>query len=217
MATLITRTNTSQSLALSVHNGVRTTTWSVPSSKDESVEETQVIHDPGRYKGVPLSENPLVPPYHWHWNQDEYFHIKRGRFIFTLEGTDTTYSSTSPQPIFVPKKARHTFRVDPDCEEECELVITASPDDENSVSERFFRNLYSYLDDCEKQKVSPSLVQLLCFIHSAGASLALPGPALVSQWASWLLGLVVGRFGGWLLGYKSSYPEYYDVKMAKKA
>lgn len=60
------------------------------------------------------------------------------------------------------------------------------------------------------------MVQLLLFIHSAEVSLALPGPAVVSEWGSWLLGVVVGRFGGWLLGYRSSYPEYYDVKMAKK-
>jgi len=216
MATLLTRTNTSQSLSLTVHNGARTSTWSVPASKDDSVEEHQVIHDPARYKDIPLSQNPLVPPYHWHWSQDEYFQIKRGSFIFTLEGVDTIYTSTSPQPIFIPTRTRHTFRANPDSPEPCEVIITASPEDQSGISERFFRNLYSYLDDCEKQKVAPSVVQLLLFLHSAEVSLALPGPALVSRWAGWSLGVVVGRFGGWLLGYKSSYEEYYDEKMAKK-
>lgn len=60
------------------------------------------------------------------------------------------------------------------------------------------------------------MVQMLLFIHSADISLALPGPAFVSQWVSWSLGVVVGRFGGWLLGYKDSYEEYYDPKLAKK-
>lgn len=149
--------------------------------------------------------------------QDEYFHVKRGQFIFTLEGKEITYSSTDPQPIHIPARARHIFRANPTCKEECEIVITASPPEQSGISERFFKNLYSYLDDCEKHKVAPSLVQLLLFIHSAEVGLALPGPALLSQWVSWGLGVVVGRFGGWLLGYKSSYPEYYDAKMAKKA
>lgn len=78
-------------------------------------------------------------------------------------------------------------------------------------SEKFFRNVYSYLDDCYLQGVSPKLSQLLLFLDSAEMSVALPGPAWLAQKASYALGVVIGRwYGGYVLGYKSSYPEYWD-------
>ena len=40
----------------------------------------------------------------------------------------------------------------------------------------------------------------------------------VMRFLSWGLGVVVGRwFGQYVLGMKSSYPEYYDEKMVKRA
>jgi hypothetical protein len=36
------------------------------------------------------------------------------------------------------------------------------------------------------------------------------------RWLSWGLGVVMGRwYGGWWLGLKSNYGEYFDEKMAK--
>lgn len=116
--------------------------------------------------------------------------------------------------IRIPATARHTFRADETCTEECIVEISASPED--GISEEFFRNIYSYLDDCLNQNVSPSLPQLLLFLNHAQVSLAFPGPALLMRWVSWMMGVVVGRwFGGYVLGYKSSYPEYWDPKRGK--
>lgn len=74
----------------------------------------------------------------------------------------------------------------------------------------FFRNIYSYLDDCYIQNVSPSLPQLLMMLDSAEISMAFPGPALFARPASYVFGVVFGRWLGALLGYKSSYPEYWN-------
>jgi len=215
MATALKRSVTSSGPSLTVHNGARTTHWELPSPK-QSVREIQRIHDPGQFKDVPDASNPLIPPYHWHWYQNESFHITQGRFIFTLEGNDTV-KFPADGVVQIPAGARHTFRVDPTCVEECVIEISAEPEEQSGISERFFRNLYSYLDDCEKQKVAPSLPQLLLFLDSAEVSLAFPGPLLLVHWASYALGVVVGRwFGGYVLGYKASYEEYYDSNLAKK-
>jgi len=215
MATALKRSVTSSGFSLTVHNGARTTHWELPSPK-QSVREIQRIHDPGRFKDTPDASNPLIPPYHWHWCQNESFHITQGRFIFTLEGKDTI-KSPADGVVQVPAGARHTFRVDPTCEEECVIEISAEPEEQSGISERFFRNLYSYLDDCEKQNVAPSLPQLLLFLDSAEVSLAFPGPQILVHWASYALGVVVGRWiGGYVLGYKASYEEYYDPNLAKK-
>lgn len=74
----------------------------------------------------------------------------------------------------------------------------------------FFRNIYSYLDDCYLQNVSPSLPQLLMMLDSAEISMAFPGPAVIARPASYVFGVVFGRWLGALLGYKSSYPEYWN-------
>jgi hypothetical protein len=82
--------------------------------------------------------------------------------------------------------------------------------------EVFFRNIYSYLDDCGKQNIPPSLPQLLLFLDYAQISLAFPGPALLMRWLSWGMGIVIGRWWGQYVGLKVSYPEYYDEKMANR-
>lgn len=93
----------------------------------------------------------------------------------------------------------------------------SSPEDDG-VSERFFRNLYSYLEDCGNQGVEPSPPQLLLFLHSAEVSLAFSwGPDWLMRGVSWGLGLVVGKWvGQYVLGYKESYPEYYDPEGKKE-
>lgn len=93
---------------------------------------------------------------------------------------------------------------------------TSSPEAEG-VNERFFRNLYSYLDDCYVQGASPSLFQLLVFLDSAETSLAFPGPGWLVRPASWLLGVVLGRWiGGFILGYRASYEEYWKDSELKE-
>jgi hypothetical protein len=77
---------------------------------------------------------------------------------------------------------------------------------------RSFRNIYTYLDDCYMQDVEPSLPQLLMMLDSAEVSMAFAwGPDWLMRSVSYAFGVVVGRwYGGYVLGYKSSYPEYWD-------
>jgi len=75
----------------------------------------------------------------------------RSRYIFTLEGKDTTISSSDRQPVRVPARARHTFKVDEDFEGPCtiEISTTVSPNstsddpEANGASSKFFRNIYT--------------------------------------------------------------------------
>jgi len=135
-------------------------------------------------------------------------------FIFTLNGKENKISATDPNPsISITPGAPHTFAPDPSYKGPCVIEISAetSPLSSEGIDERFFRNLYSYLEDCSRQNISPSLPQLLLFLDSAEVSLAWDlGPTWLMQYMSYGLGVVVGRWiGGGLLGYKASYPEYY--------
>ena len=168
---------------------------------------------------------PSLPPSQNTSPPAKIFH-PHSRFIFTLEGLTIPVTPSSPQPITIPPRARHTFKADPTCPTPCTIEIelrtspratSASLEEELGGSERFFRNLYCYLDDCEAQGVKPSVPQLLLFLHSAEISLALGGPGWIARPVSWVLGLVVGKwFGGWVLGCKESYGEYYDGGMTQR-
>lgn len=99
------------------------------------------------------------------------------------------------------------------------LSPTSTTDTEHGLNERFFRNLYSYTDDCWRAGKAPSLVQMLCFLDSAEVSLAVLGvPWWAEDWVrsvTWGAGVVVGRWIGGLLGYRASYGEYYGEEGKK--
>ncbi|KAH8811277.1 hypothetical protein F5884DRAFT_269711 [Xylogone sp. PMI_703] len=212
MSLKIKRSQTAHEETLITHDGAGSSTWLLP-EEGYSVLERRFIRNAAEWKNVPIDKNPLVPPYHWHWYQTEYFNIKKGRFVFLVEGQEFVYDETSPK-ISVPPTARHRYWADPSYDGECEVHISASP--ARGLDEKFYRNLYSYLNDCERQKVKPSLPQLLLFCDSAEFSIAFPGPALLMRWLSWMFGVVVGRwYGGLWLGLKTSYDEYFDENRAK--
>ena len=76
--------------------------------------------------------------------------------------------------------------------------------------EAFFRNLYSYLDDCDRLRRGPNVCQLMLFLWAFECMVAMPGPKVLVQPLSramvWVLGVVVGK---WMFGFRESYEEYY--------
>jgi hypothetical protein len=71
------------------------------------------------------------------------------------------------------------------------------------------------MDNYTKASVEPSLVQMVMFLDSAEVGLAFLEPGWLMRPLSWGLGVAMGRWGGWLLGYRSSYEEYYDGKIKR--
>lgn len=92
------------------------------------------------------------------------------------------------------------------------MDVQLDPKD-NDSEQRFFRNFFGYLDDCKNHKVAPSLFQLIVFLHQADTPLALPLPnEWLGIWASRLFLIIMAFLGRWVLGYKTTYPEYYIEK-----
>ncbi|KAH8924714.1 hypothetical protein BT69DRAFT_55366 [Atractiella rhizophila] len=146
------------------------------------------------------------PPYHLHKFQHETFRIVRGTAGFKLNGQKMTKTEQDGE-IVIPAMARHTFWNDSP-EEDMVVDIWVDPE-ENGFDERFLRNLYSYFQDCEQSIVQPSLFQVLLFLHSADVLLADP-PLWIAKGMNVVVGVLIGE---WLLGYRRTYPEYYDAKL----
>lgn len=160
------------------------------------------------------------PPLHLHVAQTEDFIVTSGSGIWHMpyhtdpslrrfklsaeEGMDTAR---------VPIGEPHRFE---NLSEEEPLVLRIRLDERDyPVEERFFRNFFGYIDDCTTAKMAPSVFQLFLFLYGIGTALVIPVPGprwlrnCISRLVNVLLGVVVGS---WMLGYRMSYPEYYDVK-----
>lgn len=224
-------------------NRTRTSTWEQPASGN-SVLEIQYQPKPWAFKGVPDAQNYLIPPIHYHWYQDEYFKVTKGTYVLTRNHgpwqTKTTVSSTDAEnSITIPAGQFHTFAASADSTEPCSIEISASTvspsfpfsifryfpllrwvwrESNPGITERYFRNVYAYRDDCEKQGVPPRLLQLLLMQHYAQISIIpkwvpLWAPDIVKRWAGWFYGFVIGvLWGKWVCGMRASYGEYFDEK-----
>ena len=158
---------------------------------------------------VPPGTSIHEPPYHWHKYQSETFLVHSGVMRATLEGTEKTIPAG--QTITIAPGLHHTFANGSTDEN---LIISTGLDPaERERDEAFFRNIYMYLEDCRKAKRCPNVAQIMLFLYFFDCYPGLPGPKVVSRPLSQVLVFILGvMIGKWLLGFKESYPEYYQRK-----
>ncbi|EXJ96432.1 hypothetical protein A1O1_01558 [Capronia coronata CBS 617.96] len=159
----------------------------------------------------------MQPPLHFHIHQTEKFHVRSGTATFWKgSGADPWLMLSSepgqPSTATVPPGTCHRFENASMTED---LVVDVQLDPEDYEAEqRFFRNFFGYLDDCRKANVEPTLFQLMVFLDSADTPLALSLPLVNNEWlGGWVSRLfltVMAFWGRWLLGYQTSYSEYYE-------
>ncbi|KAF7555508.1 hypothetical protein G7Z17_g2144 [Cylindrodendrum hubeiense] len=166
-------------------------------------------------------ENPsiMVPPFHYHIHQTEHFRIVSGEFHLFKDTADIpwkTLSADDPNGLktaFIPPMQYHTIN-NASTTEPLVLDVSLTPEDVEG-EERFFRNFFGYLDDCRKAGQKPSFFQLMVFLQSSDTPLGLPiAPKWLGIAASHLFMHGMGFFGRWILGYRSTYEEYYVEKKA---
>lgn len=166
----------------------------------------------------------ITPPFHYHIHQDEFFRVQKGRGNFymgvdpspfaVLSGPTQSEEEEWKSTAKIPKGRYHRFENASQTED---LVVDIHLAPEAYESEqRFFRNFFGYLDDCKKAKTSPSPFQLFVFLHAADTPLAIPLPwEGLGKVVSRVLLMTVAFWGKWVLGYRDTYPEYYEEGKSK--
>lgn len=161
----------------------------------------------------------VTPPFHYHIYQDERFRVRKGVGNFYRGLASTPYAvlsgeSGKPSTAMVEAGRYHRFENASKTED---LVVDIHLAPESYEGEqRFFRNFFGYLDDCNKAKAAPSFFQLLVFLHSADTPLAVPLPwESIGRIASRILLTTTALWGKFILGYRDSYPEYYEEGKSK--
>ncbi|EME77812.1 uncharacterized protein MYCFIDRAFT_179295 [Pseudocercospora fijiensis CIRAD86] len=180
--------------------------------------------------GPSTPNSALGPPLHYHHSQDETFQVTAGRAAFYTyqprsEGLWDIFAPLSSytckvevagpeQSVLIPKGVVHTFR-NASSEDVLELEFALSPTLSSLTTtgltneEIFFRNSWSYRQDCAKAAVGRSLLQAVCFSWQGGVVVMLPG---CGRLLSRILGAIGALFGRYVMGYQSSYDEYAPMK-----
>lgn len=76
------------------------------------------------------------------------------------------------------------------------------------LDQAFFENWYGYQEEIMLRNESVDLIQLLCMFDAGDSYLTFPWWVPFGQTLSWLLGVIVGRYVGGLLGYQPFFPEW---------
>jgi mannose-6-phosphate isomerase-like protein (cupin superfamily) len=152
------------------------------------------------------------PPLHIHLRQAEFFHVQQG--VLGVHKNGKVHAITANDgPVEIPAGERHRFWAHPSGTEDLIFKVWVDPEDlDKGFDETFMRNFTGYLRDCERDKIAPSIFQILLFIHHS--DMVLTPPFWLPIW--FLVGLhhvFAYWVGAGLLGYKTSYPEYgqYDI------
>lgn len=194
-----------------IYEGGRSSITFFPTSHDTLMRVTF----PGSSTTTSAPPSLILPPLHFHAQQDEHFSVITGTLLATVSGKSVTVPTGST--ITVPRRALHRFD-NAAASDPCTVDITLDPRNAR-VDERLFRNFYTYLDDCARIGSQPNIFQILLFLHCADTFLAVPGglPRVLADRISWLMswvgGVVVGEY---LLGFRSSYEEYYSPPETKE-
>lgn len=206
------RTNNAANNPIVYENGRSSVTFRRPNS-DYCM--THVIPPVSAQNGVSI----ITPPFHYHIYQDEFFRVQSGLGHFYRGLAPAPFAVLSGAPgqqstATVQAGRYHRFENASQTED---LVVDVHLAPESYESEqRFFRNFFGYLDDCKKNKVAPSFFQLLVFLHSADTPLAVPLPwEALGRVVSRILLTATALWGKWVLGYRDTYPEYYEEGKSK--
>jgi mannose-6-phosphate isomerase-like protein (cupin superfamily) len=203
------RTQNAQNNPILYEGGKSSVTFSGPGSK---YIMTHRIPPTDEENGVSI----IAPPFHYHIYQDEFFRVQSGKGNF--------YRGLDPKPFAVLSddpdgqatasvKAGYFHRFE-NATHDRDLVVDIHLTPELYENEQqFFRNFFGYLDDCKAAGSAPSIFQLLVFLHSADTPLVIPIPwEFLGRVVSRILLTTAAYWGRFVLGYKQTYPEYYDAK-----
>lgn len=161
----------------------------------------------------------VAPPHHYHVYQDEYFQVQSGIGNFYRGFDKTPFAVLSgcegaQRTASVQAGQFHRFENASQTEDLVVDIHLAPGTYEDE--ERFFRNFFGYLDDCRNADREPNVFQLLVILNEADTPVAIPLP-----W-NWLARLASRTFttggaliGKWVLGFQSTYPEYFEESKLK--
>ncbi|TXC02880.1 hypothetical protein FocTR4_00015072 [Fusarium oxysporum f. sp. cubense] len=180
------RTQNAQNNPILYEGGKSSVTFSGPGSK---YIMTHRIPPTDKENGVSI----IAPPFHYHIYQDEFFRVQSGKGNFYRGLDPKPFAVLSDDPdgqVTASVKAGYFHRFE-NAAEDRDLVVDIHLTPESYENEQqFFRNFFG-----------------------ADTPLVIPIPwEFLGRVVSRILLTTAAYWGRFVLGYKQTYPEYYDAK-----
>ncbi|KAG0643860.1 hypothetical protein HOY80DRAFT_879474 [Tuber brumale] len=185
---------------------------SFPNSSKPSITYNRQLLPP--YSGTNIFG---TPPYHYHLRQYETFTVESGNLLATVDSEKAVVKTG--ESVTVQPGQYHTFRNASETEDLQILIELPRLKGVGMLEEKFLRNSFSYSLDCKRDGNvgKPSPWQMMLFLWDADTFLAFPikgVPKIIQKGISWVVMFVGGVvIGERLLGYKRTYPEYYNTPL----
>ncbi|KAL6857685.1 hypothetical protein ACO1O0_005127 [Amphichorda felina] len=167
------------------------------------VRETHYIDNPHVRAGM------SGPPLHIHRLQNEFFKVEQGTLGLVKDGVE--YTITKDDGVaHIPAGTRHRFWAHKSGTEDLVFAVWLDPCTEvdHILDVNFLRHLSGYVEDCLKNGLKPSVLQIILLTEHASSLLCPPFLNWMPVWMLFWVHRGLAWYAHRILGYKPSYPEY---------
>ncbi|KAI5791977.1 hypothetical protein EDC01DRAFT_616084 [Geopyxis carbonaria] len=153
------------------------------------------------------------PPLHFHPYQREFISVLKGHLTIEVRGLPDFHLDPTTSELPILPSYHHRLFPDPSFSDQEEVVMLLSatledPPLTRSLDLVFFQNWYGYQNDALVHGVPIDFVQVLQMFDAGDSYLSLPPWVPFGRTVSVLLGVLVGRWLGGILGYRPFHKEW---------
>ncbi|KAF2657852.1 hypothetical protein K491DRAFT_714143 [Lophiostoma macrostomum CBS 122681] len=149
----------------------------------------------------------MNPPQHFHYAQVEYFQVLEGALYIDV-GSERILLTPESDELPVNPWVRNRVIPGPLSETTpiTKFLLSGPASTTNRMLDyTFYENYYRYMDQMVSGGQPIEMIQILCMFDAGGSCVALPWYVPFNMIISRLIGVVVGRWVGSLLGYQPYY------------
>ncbi|CAI6334212.1 unnamed protein product [Periconia digitata] len=197
---------------VTVFDGALTICWKRHPKRDFAFEATFQLDHPALAKF-----RSGKPPLHFHPHQEEYIKVTEGSLAVEFEGQEHVLTSEDGEFLVKPWAIHRLYTLPPSAQGEDSsthgnrVSFQASGERTEEMYKMdylFFENWYGYQDEMIRDRKSISLIQTMSMFDAGGSYIVLPWWVPFRRRTSQILGILIGRCLGGLLGYRPFYRKW---------
>lgn len=167
------------------------------------------IINPRHPRLLELERAGKKPPTHFHPRQWEYFKVVKGALTVEIDGVAHEFTAADGEYALRPGPHHCLYAASEQASTTVEFWLGATPSGAGQqLDQAFFENWYGYQEDVMLRGVWPDPIHMICMFEAGDSFLSPPAWMPFRHTVGWLLGVVVGRYIGGMLGYQPFFPEW---------
>ncbi|KAI1656396.1 hypothetical protein F4813DRAFT_364230 [Daldinia decipiens] len=152
------------------------------------------------------------PPIHFHANQDEFIQATEGKVGLEVDGMEHVLLPGEDEYRIEAWENHRSYPIEQERQEGKTIVkfllSGAKSSEVYELNTLFFENWYKYQEHVAKNGGKINIIQVLSTFDAGGTYIAFPRWVPFGRRVSQVMGIVIGRWLGGLLGYQPFYREW---------